>query len=264
MLKRVYPAVKIANAGAWVLFGGVAYDGFIPDDGPFNPRFVDDVLAADGGDFFDAMNFHYYPLFAGNWSEYGVDIAGKVKAVRLKMAEYGLDKPLFVTEAGSWSSASPPYPATTAEEQAYYVAQLHARAMAAGVSVVCWFQYDDVAGADDPARGLVDRHLAEKPALTAYRVTSAMLRGARPDGSGQVQGDSEVYWFRRGTERFAVAWTTGGAVQSLAVSGPAADRTRVMGSRVTVLDESDGARDGWTHVPYGREPVFVQPVGNTD
>lgn len=265
MLKRVYPAVKIADPGAQVLFGGVAYDGFIPNDGPFNPAFVDDVLEAGGGPYFDFMNFHYYPLFAGNWQAYGIGIAGKAAAIRAKLAEHGLQKPLVVTEAGSWSAASPPYPPTSADEQAHYVAQLHARALAADIALVCWFQLDDVAGVDDPARGLYDRHLQPKPALTAYRVTAQKLSGMQPMRPPRdPAAPGEVYWFERRGGRLAVAWTNDGTLARLAVRAPAAERTRVNGVRIVVRDEADGALDGVTLVPYGPEPVFVRPLAAAD
>ena len=61
MLSFAYPAVKSANSAAKVLFGGLAYDWFYPG-GPFDPQFLDDVLKAGGGPYFDLMNFHVYPV----------------------------------------------------------------------------------------------------------------------------------------------------------------------------------------------------------
>jgi len=178
------------------------------------------------------------------------------------LARYQLSKPIVATEAGSWSAGSPPYPPTSAEEQARYVPQLHARALAAGLTMVCWFQYDDVAGADNPARGLIDRDLAPKPALTTYRLTARLLAGARPETPCRETGAAgEVYWFRRGDERLAVAWTNDGTLATLAVRAGAVERTRSQGGATLVArDASDGQADGVTHVPYGPEPVFVRLV----
>jgi hypothetical protein len=259
MLKRVYPAVKIASRQAQVLLGGLAYEEF-SGASPFNPEFLDDVLEAGGGDYFDLMNFHYYPLFAPRWARYGLDIAGKTEAVRIKLAQYHLTKPIVATEAGSWSWGSPPYPVTSAEEQARYVPQLHARALSAGLALVCWFQYDDVAGADDPARGLIDRDLAAKPALATYRLTARLLAGARPETPCRDPGAAgEVYWFRRGDVRIAVAWTNDETVVTLPVRAGAVERTRSQGgASLVATDASDGRVDGVTHVPYGSEPVFLR------
>jgi len=261
MLQRVYPALKIANPNARVVFGGMAYDAFLPDNGPFDPEFLDDALAAGAGEYFDVMNFHFYPLFAPQWQDHGIGIIGKTEAVRAKLAEHGVEKPIMVTEAGSWSDASPPYPPTTPEEQARYVAKLHARSLVAGLTVAIWFQFDDVAGTDDPARGLLDRHLRRKPAYAAYELTAELLDGVVPDRSARdLSAPGEVYWFRRGMSRIAVAWTNDGAIETLSVQAPAARRTRILGVSHVVRDVADGVIDGVTHVPYGSEPVFVEPL----
>ena len=74
------------------------------------------------------MNFHYYPAYRWRWDRYGPGIIGKTAAVALKLAEYGLEKPTIVTEAGYWSDAKAPFfPASSLEEQARYVPQLFAR-----------------------------------------------------------------------------------------------------------------------------------------
>jgi hypothetical protein len=264
MLKRVYPVVKLASPRAQVVFGGIAHDNFVPDGGPFNPAFTDDVLRAGAGPYFDVMNFHYYPTFADRWSAWGVGLVGKTTAVRRKLAAHGLDKPIMVTEAGMWSAAEPPYAPATPADQSRYVAQLYAQALAARVEVVIWFQYDDVAGFDDPARGLVDRDLTSKPARTAYRVASEMLAGALPDARARdATAPGEVYWFARGDERVGVAWTNDGSQARLTVRAPSVEWVQTLGNRHVVRDASDGRLDGVTLVPYGPDPVFVRvPAGS--
>lgn len=162
MLKRVYPVVKLANPRARVVFGGIAHDAFVGEGGPFAPAFLDDVLKAGAGPFFDVMNFHYYPLFATRWAAHGPGIVGKTVAIRRTLEAHGLDKPIMVTEAGMWSAANPPYPAATPADQMRYVPELYTQSLAAGLETVVWFQYDDVSGFDDPARGLVDRNLTPR------------------------------------------------------------------------------------------------------
>lgn len=259
MLKRVYPVVKLASPGAQVLFGGVAHDNFLEESGPFNAAFVDDVLAAGAGPYFDIMNFHYYPLYAPRWAPFGPGPIGKAAAIRRKLAAHGVVKPMMITEAGTWSAAGPPYPSATPADQARYVPQVYAQALAADVETLIWFHYDDVAGFDDPARGLVDRDLAPKPALVAYRVASEVLAGASPMRPARDQAaPGEVYWFRRDDERVAVAWTHDGATASLAVRAPSVEWIQTLGRRHTVRDAADGRADGVTRVPYGPDPVFVR------
>src|SRR5690606_22326628 len=85
MLTAVYPVGKAANPNGPVVFGGIDYDWFSSVDkttrtcntngvaewpvrgGGFAIEFLDDVLAAGGGDYFDVMNFHFYELFKQNW-----------------------------------------------------------------------------------------------------------------------------------------------------------------------------------------------------
>jgi len=69
MLSTIYTPVKTANPDAQVLLGGLAYDWFLEDGGPFDSQFLDDVLTAGGGDYFDIMNFHIYPYFWFNWTD---------------------------------------------------------------------------------------------------------------------------------------------------------------------------------------------------
>ena len=57
--------------------GGIAYDYFREDYGPFVREFLDNVLAAGGGQCMDYMVFHYYPPFEFRWAPYGPDSAAK-------------------------------------------------------------------------------------------------------------------------------------------------------------------------------------------
>jgi streptogramin lyase len=101
MLAAVYPAVKEANPQAQVVFGGIAHDGFVEHGGSFIRAFLGEVLAAGGGAHFDYMNFHYYPAFAGNWTQgNGPGLLEKVAAVRQQLNVYGIDKPILITETG--------------------------------------------------------------------------------------------------------------------------------------------------------------------
>ncbi|MCW5857120.1 MAG: cellulase family glycosylhydrolase [Caldilineales bacterium] len=60
MLKRVYPAMKTANSNALVAIGGLSYEYWTTEGGPYDPNFLNDLLAAGGGDYFDVINYHFY------------------------------------------------------------------------------------------------------------------------------------------------------------------------------------------------------------
>lgn len=257
MLRRVYPVVKLASPEARVVFGGVAWEPVPSWGDPFDLGFIDDVLAAGGGRYFDDFNFHYYPIFAPRWAEWGPGVLGKTRAARAKLAEYGLEKPILVTEAGTWSHADETYPPTTPREQARYVPQLYSRAMAAGVGTVIWYHLDDVEGTVDPLRGLVTGDMAPKESFSAYRLARDVLGGAvAVEGAPTYGAAGEVYTFRRGREDVVVAWSDGSA-EVLAIPATAVERVHFMGSRVTVRDVADGVADGVTHVPFGTDPIYL-------
>ena len=259
MLKRVYPVIKLSNPQAEVILGGIAHEDVPGEDWPFNINFLDDVLKAGGGNYFDIMNFHYYPLFAPNWAEHGVGVIGKTRGIERKLANYGLKKPIMVTEAGMWSDAEPPYPPATPIDQVRYVAKLYSRALATGIRGVVWFQYDDVDGVDDPARGLVDGELADKPSRTAFRVASKELAGVTaPRPARDLMAQGEVYWFRQGEDLLGVAWTEDGSSRWLSLPTLQAERVHALGNRSILRDETDGKLDGMTEIPYGADPVFIR------
>lgn len=109
MLTAIYPTVKYHSPQAQVVFGGIAYD-FTETGGPFVRSFLDDVLNAGAGEYFDIFNFHTYPAFADNWlpptnSNQGSGLYEKAQHLRQKLAGHGLNKPIIITEAG-WRSNS--------------------------------------------------------------------------------------------------------------------------------------------------------------
>ncbi len=82
-------------------------------NGPFVREFLDDVLENGGGPHFDIMNFHQYPPFAANWgAPNGPGLVEKTRAIRAKLTEYGLDKPIMITESGMHSNDARPRPMT--------------------------------------------------------------------------------------------------------------------------------------------------------
>ena len=47
---------------------------------------------------------HYYPAFASSWTQTrGPGLKEKIEAVRTKLTEYGVEKPIMITEVG-WSN----------------------------------------------------------------------------------------------------------------------------------------------------------------
>lgn len=272
MLRAVYPAVKSADPQAQLLLGGIAYEDY--DKGSFVPDFLDDVLDAGGGAYFDILNFHYYPVFSDVWNRYGNDIGGKADYLRTELQRYGLRKPLAVTEVGQ------PTFGPEGDEQPYseegtsrYVVQAMARGMVADLQVIIWYTLLD--HPDDPRKyGLLYSDGTPKPSYNAYRVLVAELgeaRAGRPLQKQDVGADSvEGYLFALADGRQkAVLWslpsqglTWSENEQPVALAGPALRVVSLYGEERIVQDgsanDADGQKDGRVTVPVGPAPVYLQ------
>lgn len=287
MLSVVYPAIKAANPNAQILFGGVAMDWFVDIDpqiaddagvgvpGFFVRSFVNDVLAAGGGSYFDIMNIHQYPQYGPEWTtDKGVGLKEKVEAVRQTMATYGLDKPVMITESGTNSNPTAVRPASE-EIQARYLVALYTQVYAADVSTMIWFSmYDDDSVEYSFENGLVQQPLLaggepyRKQAFTAYQTIESILEPmsyTRQLTSAEIgHPDMEAHQFTNGTtgQPFYVAWinpiqTTEQAV--LTVPGSQATLTDIYGTVINnIADGADGAADGQIAIPVGGQPVYIQ------
>jgi len=258
-LSAVYRPMKAVDPAVQIVFGGIAYDNWIPE-GPFVQDFLDRVLAEGGGAYFDVMNFHYYPAFRDVWDPYGNGIIGKVTFLQRKLAAYGVDKPFVCTEAGFWSDSAH---GGSNENQSRYVVQVLTRSMAAEMRALTWFWFIDEVHLGSRKYGLLNPDLSPKPAYFAYQTFSGRMswvdyvRALAPgkDGSDQIEG----YEFdaRFSPDRIVVGWTTDGAPHVLMLETSQANVMDKFGGENTVLDGDDGTIDGRVHVSIGPSPVYV-------
>lgn len=273
MLKAIYPVVKSHNPDAKVVFGGIAYDFFIDQGGPFVRSFLDDVLRNGAGNYFDVFNFHTYPAFAVNWLPPGTDNRGpglyeKTIHLRQKLTSYGLDKPIIITEAG-WQSNNTPGLSGSEEIQSRYVVQLFVQSLAADLDMMIWWMlYDPGEGTGE--YGLVTRDTVpyRKQSFTAYQTIVNMLtdkqfvRVVPPAETNR--SNMEAYQFRDPATGRAlyVAWLNPVASKDTATLSIAAEEARtidVFGARGPVLnDAADAADDGRVHVSVGGQPVYIE------
>lgn len=275
MLSVVYPVVKAHNPDAQVLLGGLAYDFFTEQGGPFNRAFLDDVLAAGGGAYFDIFNFHGYPSFAYNWLPAGTTAAGpglREKALYLhdKLAGLGIDKPFFVTEAG-WHSNNPPNMPSSEEIQARYVVELFVQCLAADIdSMIWWMLYDPGGGGWDNGLVTMDNPPRQKLSYTAYQTIVNMLTGlefSRTLTQSEIGNSAvEAYHFTDPADGSAmyVAWMNPVAAEGLATLALAAEQAQVINiygqTTATLLDGDDGADDGHIQVTITAQPAYVEVV----
>ncbi|MCP4363614.1 MAG: cellulase family glycosylhydrolase [Chloroflexi bacterium] len=266
MLATVYPVVKAANPNAKVVFGGIAYDWFEDQNGPFVREFLDDVLSNNGGNYFDVMNFHTYPIFNYNWVQAGQPGPGlreKTTAVRNKLAAYGFtDKPIIISESG-WHSNNPVEKPSSPENQSRYVVELFTQSLASDVDVMIWWMLYDP-GTFYWDNGLVTINATPKQSFTTFQTTIAKLGHAsyiRTLTNGETgTADMEAYEFENDLsgQTLYVAWldpvdTT--AVKNLQLPATQATVYDIYGNVKTVI--YDGV-DGRVTVSVGGQPIYVE------
>ncbi len=302
MLKAIAPAIKQANPNAKTVFGGIAFDWFnskscdsnaLSDNwpikgGPFVFEFLDDVLKAGGGQYFDVMNFHFYSDFAPNWNRFpgsnglSIGLLEKTSYVRKKLQDYGVgDKPMIITEAGKHSNGAPDDKSATPTMQARHVVVIFVQAMAAKVDALTWWLLYDLALSDYPLEtGLVTRGdpvPVKKLAFDAYTSivaelsTAQFIRQFSPAETGlSFDGfpTMEVYKFHDLTSNqtvkriIYVAWLNPmweEVAATLELPAKQVTIRDIFGAvKSTVKDADDGKMDNRTTVGVTGEPVYIE------
>ena len=257
LLQVAYLAAKQADPGCTVVLGGLA-TYFDPS---WFPRLLA-VMAADPDQAKRAANNHYFDAVAVHFYSRCTDAFDHLARARSLLNEYGLDKPLWVTESGvavwndfpgpTWDPKSP-FRATT-EEQAAYVIQAHAYALYNGAQVIFHFQlHDDCGNGPDAhdAYGLF-RNTASatcypadggaRPSFRAYQVAAEQFRGLTPMWRQTPNGDQEqIAFYRNNTgQRLIVMWATQGhdAEAHVAAANSAATLLDMYGNTSTIVPQN--------------------------
>jgi hypothetical protein len=262
LYRQVYPAMKAANPAVKLLNGGIAYERFREED-PDNPyvrRFLDDFLAAGGGNYIDVFNFHYYPAFAYRWEPYGRELIGKTAYFRSMLAQYGLDLPIVCTEIGQHNDTSR---GGSDETQSRYVVKTFAWALAADLEYANWFVLRDISGISY-LYGLLDSNWQRKPSFYAFSVLTEQLGHARlfhTMSDGELGYDAaEGYVFLDQGQHVYVVWVNDEVIRPLRFGGSAAQVVDKYGVPSSVNDGDDGVVDGVVIVNVGPSPVYVRPL----
>lgn len=245
MLRVAYPAIKSIDPQAQVLLGGLLLDR--PAGGQdSSPRFLEGVLQAGGGDYFDGVSFHAYSYYGGapglmgspKWPDSPTVMPAKVAFLRELLARYGYaDKPLFNTEAALLCRQAS---ADCLEMQAAYLPRVYAEALALGLEGQVYYAWINE---NWNHVGLLLPDLTPKPAYRAYRAAASFLTTVRYQG--QVAGyppGIAGYTFRRedGRGYVEVLWSADGAAHDLPLPPGAAAFDRygdpIAGSGRVVVD----------------------------
>jgi hypothetical protein len=223
MLKVVYPAIKAADPQAQVLVGGLLLDcdPAVSDckDGRERPaHFLEGILHAGGGAYFDGVSFHGYDYYSGTvggyynsnwnsaWNTTGPVGIAKAHFLEGVLSAHGVtSKFLMNTENAILcdSCGSDPAFETT---KAYYVAQAYAVAIAEGWRANVWY---NVLGWRNS--GLLNPDLSPKPAYAAFRASRSILQDARVVREIVEYEGVKIYAFDRGDRQIWVMWSLDGA-----------------------------------------------------
>ncbi|MCP4195950.1 MAG: cellulase family glycosylhydrolase [Proteobacteria bacterium] len=279
MLSYAYPAIKLGNPNALVLLGGLAYDWFFGYDkgGVFDPLFLDDLLLGGGGQYFDIMNFHYFPASDYRWNDdsagfdrYNRGLVFKANWIRDQLVQYtGESKPIMCSEAGTTSINH--LGENHEENQARFVVKTYARAMSSEIFPMLYFE-----GVDESSLGVHLRHmglmtedLEPKPSFHVYQTMVQELSGAE---FVRVRDDLwlrfEGYEFNVNGRLKNVIWHTSYETEqiSLAVSQPGGTMRVVEknGDEFTVQDggtgDLDNSMNGFVGVNVRISPRFFEDL----
>ena len=273
MLSQTSPAMHQADPQAHVLIGGLAYDYFEEDRGPFVREFLADTLErlntkAGGVEaYLDDVAVHYYPISAQRWPT----IREKLAEIRGIMDAHGAGAlPLLCPEMGYWSS---PEFDSSEEVQARRLVQMFVRGLSMDVQMLSWYKIYDaaVAGSEDdkyPDRtsGLLRKDGSSKPSYYAYQTMTRELAGAHYQRLLSAPGaEGDVFRTPDGREK-TVLWSLSGAAR---VTFPYTHLRLVDtgGNEFDIKDNQQTSPGDWDNVVgqitleiYENQLFYVEPV----
>jgi hypothetical protein len=245
LVKVASIAAKSADPAARISLAGLTYwwDAQYGKE-PYLERLLQvasaDPSAASPGRYFDIVALQLYNDPVGLY-----DIPRQTRAI---LARHGIDKPLWINETNVAPWDDPAAPLTRAhyrasqEEQAAYIIEATAAALAAGTERIAYYKMRD-----DPAYqpgtepwGLVRSDGTERPAYEAVRVVTTYFDGIQRASLRYIGNVVEVRMDRPG-ETVTVAWNRGPVAKrhQIAASAPSARLVERTG-RDTVVAAANG------------------------
>jgi len=216
MLAAVYPQIKTANSEAQVLVGGLRLE-CDPNNPPggkdcSSSNFLEGILQAGGGAFFDGVSFHASDGFAVydlpwgtayqysnyNWHSYwhtsGPVVIAKANFIRNLLTEYSVTgKTLYNTQSAILCASCQDVPVFETAK-AGYVAQVYATAMSLDFEINMW---ESLLGWQNS--GLMSVNLTPLPAYQAFQIARESIGPATYTGevlSSDVGGAPGIRGFK--------------------------------------------------------------------
>ncbi len=266
MLRVAYSAIKSADGEAKILFGGIAQDWFEDQNGVFVRGWVEEVMAAGAGPYFDVMNIHTYPGYWPERADHFPGTAEKVEEFRQILADYGYSKPMMITET---SDSIDGLSDSLTQRQAISLVEILTSARAAGVESIIWFTLYDLPGWSR-YHGLVTDEEPPQPkdsyraftTLTDFLDTASFVRELMPETDGGENYTGYEFDDPANNRRLIFLWThwTEPNEMRTQLSIPATQLLKysIYGDATPLSDASDGIADGKIMIEFGREPVILQ------
>jgi hypothetical protein len=248
MLRVTREAARAADPEAKIATGGLGYPSFLSAIARYTDNPKDGSVTAEypkkGGDYFDVMSFHYYPLYTPGNSDAAADGFIKQRDAMAKvLSDAGVaGKEFTSTETGAPHQDFMGQPSGAVYARSYLI-KMMTLAQAAGMLGVDWFALSDGGDLQSPYsfmglyQDIANLGTPDQAVPTdngyAYRTLGGLLKGARYDGAATAAlglpsgARGAAFKLESGREGF-VLWAT-------APSGEQASATALLATSSTVV-----------------------------
>jgi hypothetical protein len=254
--------MKEANPNIKVVIGGL-----LLDCDPINPppgkdcrpsKYLEGILKAGGGPYFDVVSFHTYDYYYSalgvyantNWNSYwntnGPVIFAKYQYLKQVMAQYNIsDKPVFCTEVAlSCNSETQDCTSDTFQTtKAYYLAQAYATGIVQGIDASIWYFLID----RWRNTGLLSFEYQPYKAYYAYKFAASEL-GTANSGIDISRTDVRILEINAPRGRVWVLWSRDGLNHSVSLPSKPNKGYDTFGNSISVSNP----------MTVGIQPIYLE------
>ena len=243
-LKITYKAIKEECTDCKIVFGGMVGDFLMISENSKEAKFLDSVLKAGGGKYFDVFEFKQHH---NSIKDYPKLIKNKMEIYGRVLAKYSLDiktMPVFIETAVYDGAPEDPFaklPSQSEKEQARGEIISYIYAFAQGIDKV--FRNQIIENAPNKIvkmsgvfeyYGLInnpsnDGKSHKKLAYYTYKKMTETLEGSDWNNIQTVQESDGVYIykFQKGSKKIWVAWNDNSASKTITISGITSNQIKI-------------------------------------